>query len=112
MGVGTKKRMVNKHMKFYYLDGGRKKYLTLKRGSAAWANADCPNIFIEGDSSRWPGWRLMTGTTLEDGNNDLREVARTFVKLSGEAFYKKFPKCAPDVPGANGFLANFERGLK
>ena len=46
-------------MKFYYLDGDKKKYITLKRGAPEWCNIDCPPIFIEdGGPDRWQGWRL------------------------------------------------------
>ena len=96
-------------MKFYYMDGNRKKYITLKRAAPEWCNADCPTIFIEGPEY-WHGWRLMTGLTLEDGNAKLLETARHFVRISGEEFYRKYPDCRT-VPGRNGFLDNFEKGL-
>ena len=98
-------------MKFYYMDGNTKKYITLKRGAPEWCNADCPPVFVEGDPNRWPGWRLLTGLTLEDGNSDLKEAARRFVALSSEAFYRKYPDCR-SVSGRNGFLDNFDKAGK
>ena len=98
-------------MKFYYIDGNRKVYLTLRRGSFRWANLDCPNIYIEGDPTRPGLWRLMTGLWLEDGNSDLKDMARNFVKLSGEAFYKEFPSLNTGRTG-NGFLQNFDSHLR
>ena len=99
-------------MKFYYKDCGRKVYLTLKRGAPEWCNADCPPIYIEGDPKRWPGWILLSNCLcLEDGNRELVPLVRNFVKLSGEAFYHKYPNCQT-IPGRNGFLENFDAQLK
>jgi hypothetical protein len=97
-------------MKFYYMDGNKKVYLTLKRAAPEWCNLDCPNIFIEDKSAggRWPGWRLLTRLVLEDGNEDLKDKARKFIALSSEAFYKKYPACRSRA-GVNGFLENFDR---
>jgi len=95
-------------MKFYYKNGNKKVYITLKRGAPEWCNLDCPAIYIEGDVNRWPGWRLMSDCLyLEDGNEDLKEVVRNFVRISGEAFYSKYPDCQT-TPGVNGFLVNFD----
>ena len=93
-------------MRFYYMDGNKREYLTLGKGSAKWANLDCPAIRIEGDETRWPGWLLLSdGLVFEDGNSDLYGATRNFVKKSGEAFYRKFPEV---FKGRNGFLENFD----
>lgn len=99
-------------MKFYYKNGGKKVYITLKRGAPEWCNLDCPAVYVEGDPTRWPGWMLLSnGLYLEDGNSDLASRARRFVELSGEAFYKKYPRCR-SIPGVNGFLENFDRRVR
>ena len=96
-------------MKFYYLDGTKAKYLTLKRGASEWANQDCPAIYIKGDPTRWPGWILMNqGLILEDGNADLFPLVREFVRKSGEAFHRKYPDSCHEGQGHNGFLNTFD----
>ena len=95
-------------MRFYYMDGERKVYLTLKKGSPEWCNLDCPTIKLEGDPSRWPGWNVLHYLILEDGNDEFYPLVRSFVKKSSEAFYRKFPDMRKD---RNGFLENFDNGI-
>jgi hypothetical protein len=92
-------------MKFYYEENG-KVYLDLNEASPEWCNMDCPIIYVEsnGKDGRWPGWRLSTGLTIEDGNSDLVQLFTSFVKKSSEAFYAKYPDC---WKGRNGFWLNF-----
>ncbi len=94
-------------MKFYYEADGKKIYLTLKRGMPEWCNYDCPDIHAEKDESkrRWDGWLVLSyPLVLEDGNEDLFLLVKSFVKKSSEAFYKKYDHL---WEGKNGFFENF-----
>lgn len=97
-------------MKFYYMLGDKKVYRSLKRGDAEWCNYDCPAIYVEGDSSRFEGWLLMSNClVLEDGNDDLYNLARSFVEKSSKAFYAKYPETKR--ANGNGFLKNFDYNI-
>src|SRR3990172_234437 len=91
---------------FVFEDARGKHKITMRKASAEWANSDCPDIYIVHPGAENSGWRVNSGGTFIESNQEW--IQRLFIEFflsSSKAFYRKYPHCKSS--SRNGFWANF-----
>ena len=103
-------------VKFYYMNGKKKIWITMNRAAPEWCNLDCPDIysFAPKEISAWNGWRINDGNVMETLPYWMAKRFVRFFLLSSIAYYRKYGEdCSCNNENqTNGFWRNFRDQAK